>query len=86
MTFHALRHTAASRLVMAGVDLTTIKDIMRHKSIAMTLRYSHLSSGHRKAAVDALAIALRPKEKKFEKEAKTAWFTHKQLFGFHKGN
>jgi integrase len=72
VTFHTLRHTAASHMVMAGVDLTTVKEIMRHKSIAMTLRYSHLSPGHRKAAVDALANALRPEEKKPEQEAKTA--------------
>jgi site-specific recombinase XerD len=59
-------------MVMAGADLATVKEIMRHKSIAMTLRYSHLSPGHRKAAVDALANSLRPEEKKPEQEAKTA--------------
>jgi integrase len=72
VTFHTLRHTAASHMVMAGVDLTTVKEIMRHKSIAMTLRYSHLSPGHRKAAVDALGKALRPDETKSQQEAKTA--------------
>jgi integrase len=39
-TFHDLRHTFASRLVMSGVDLPTVKDLMGHKSINMTLRYS----------------------------------------------
>jgi site-specific recombinase XerD len=39
---------------MAGVDLATVREILRHKSIEMTLRYNHLAPAHRKAAVDAL--------------------------------
>ena len=53
-TFHDLRHTFASRLVMAGVDLPTVKELMGHKSIAMTLRYMHLSIDHKQRAVRAL--------------------------------
>jgi integrase len=53
-TFHDLRHTFASRLVMAGVDLPTVKDLMGHKAITMTLRYTHLSSDHKQRAVRAL--------------------------------
>jgi integrase len=72
VTFHTLRHTTASLLVMQGVDLTTVRDILRRKSIEMTLRYAHLAPAHRKAAVDALEEALKPKEAKKAKEPKTA--------------
>ena len=52
--FHDLRHTFASQLVMAGVDLNTVRDLLGHKDIKMTLRYSHLSCNHKKLAVNAL--------------------------------
>lgn len=52
--FHGLRHTFASRLVMAGVDLRTIQALMGHKTINMTLRYAHLAPDHLKKAVEAL--------------------------------
>lgn len=58
VTFHTLRHTAASHVVMSGVDIATVREILRHKSIEMTLRYAHLSPNHKKSAVEALGNAL----------------------------
>ena len=55
--FHDLRHTAASWLVMSGVDLLTVASILGHKDIRMTQRYSHLSPSHRVEAVEALTGA-----------------------------
>lgn len=52
--YHDLRHTFASRLVMAGVDLRTVQELMGHKGLAMTLRYSHLAPSHLGAAVERL--------------------------------
>lgn len=56
--FHSLRHTFASHLVMAGVDLTTVSRLMGHKSLTMTLRYSHLAPNHLTAAVNALTTSM----------------------------
>jgi len=56
-SWHCLRHTFASRLVMAGVDIRTVQELLGHKSIAMTVRYSHLRPKHTLAAVERLAGA-----------------------------
>jgi integrase len=54
VTFHTFRHTFASHLVMAGVDLATVKELLGHSTIAMTLRYAHLSQDHKIEAVKKL--------------------------------
>lgn len=55
--FHDLRHTFASRLAMAGVDLYTLQRAGGWKSQVMVQRYAHLSPDHMRAAVERLAQA-----------------------------
>src|SRR6266700_3872583 len=52
--FHDLRHTFASQWVMAGGDLYLLKDVLGHKSITMTQRYSHLSPTYKIKAIDRM--------------------------------
>lgn len=61
VVFHTLRHSCASHLAMAGVDLATIQNILGHKSLAMTERYSHLSNSHVRNAINRLQNTLNPK-------------------------
>lgn len=56
MVWHTLRHTTASRLVMAGVDIRTVQEIMGHKTLAMTMRYSHLSARHVSEAINRIGM------------------------------
>ena len=50
--WHSLRHTAASRRIMAGVDLVSVKEILGHRDIQTTLRYAHLAPEHLRDAVN----------------------------------
>jgi len=56
--FHTLRHTYASWLVEAGVDLYTVKELLGHKTLAMTARYSHLGENSLRQATRTLAATL----------------------------
>jgi integrase len=52
--FHGLRYTAASHVVMSGVDLATAKEILGHRDISMTMRYAHLAPDHKRKALETL--------------------------------
>lgn len=54
LTFHDLRRVFASRLIMNGVDLPTVKELLGHKVIAMALRSTHLTRHHKRQAVRTL--------------------------------
>lgn len=56
---HGLRHTAASRLLGAGLSPKVVSQRIGHASPSITLGlYSHVLPGHDRAAADAFAAAL----------------------------
>jgi len=56
--FHDLRHTAASYMVMRGLDLVTIMEILGHSTIKMTMRYAHLSPVHKRESMEIFCSAM----------------------------
>jgi len=53
--FHDLRHTFASWAIQRGATLPELKDLLGHSSIAMVMRYAHLSPEHLRSAVGRLS-------------------------------
>jgi integrase len=60
LVYHSLRHSFASWLVMGGESLQTVKELMGHKDIQTTMRYSHLAPDIKRNAVDNLVSTLNP--------------------------
>lgn len=63
LTFHSLRHTFASWLALQGETILTIKDLLGHKTLAMTTRYAHLMPEHKRQATLNLEKAFNKKRK-----------------------
>jgi hypothetical protein len=65
VTWHTLRYTFASRLV--NVDIVTVKELLGHSSISVTMRYAHTNIESKRAAVEKLSgfgdnlVTVRPK-------------------------
>jgi len=52
--FHDLRHSFASNLVLAGVDIRTVQELLGHASVQMTMVYAHSNADAKRTAVDVL--------------------------------
>ncbi len=65
LTLHSLRHSYGTYLQSTYKDLGITKELMRHKTVAMTLRYAHASDGAKRAA--ALAASVSEQSDKVEK-------------------
>jgi len=63
-SWHCNRHTFASRLVMAGVDLRAVAELLGHRTLQMVMRYSHLAGEHQAAAVERLVAVGGKKDTK----------------------
>ncbi|SRR5579883_173988 len=58
--FHDLRHTAATQLRRLGRDLQVVQQLLGHKSIRMTMRYSHVHPTELRQAVNSLGRKIMP--------------------------
>nr|WP_024308860.1 tyrosine-type recombinase/integrase [Pseudomonas sp. P818] len=76
---HVLRHTFASHFVMNGGGILALKEILGHSSLAMTMRYAHLSPSHLRDAVrfnplDGFDTSSTPRKKSRKKTLKNQSF------------
>ncbi len=62
VNFHDMRHTFISWCVMSGVDIRTVQELAGHKSLDMTLKYSHLAPDHVMQAVNLLSYEIKEPE------------------------
>lgn len=58
LTPHTLRHSSATLALASGVDLVTVSELLRHKSLQVTRSYIHLLDGKRREAVEQLSQVL----------------------------
>jgi integrase len=72
LRLYDLRHTYASRAVMAGVDLPTLAALLGHTSIQMTMRYVHPAEEHKREAVAKLETFKVSESVKLAQKSKSA--------------
>jgi site-specific recombinase XerD len=54
VTWHTFRHTFATRLTGRGADLVTVKELLGHSSVSVTMRYAHTNHDAKERAVQLL--------------------------------
>jgi integrase len=54
LRIHDLRHTAASRMIEAGINVVDVCDILGHSDLKITMRYCHASIENKRQAVERL--------------------------------
>ena len=65
VTYHGLRHTAASYLIKSGVDIVTVAGILGHAKPSTSMNfYGHLIENAKNTAMETLENAISPKNKK----------------------
>ena len=70
--FHDLRHDFGSNLVQSGISIYSVKELMGHKDVKMTERYSHLSQEKLRKDISALdAMTQNPPQSNSQKSLKT---------------
>ena len=77
--WHDLRHTFASKCVMAGVDLRTLQQLLGHKTLQMVVRYTHLTQSHELAADERLCESALNVEKRSDTTSDTASQTMERM-------
>lgn len=70
-SWHILRHTGATRRLLAGVDLVTVSKILGHSSIQTTMRYLHLVQDHMASAINRGSLVFDETGENFKDEVGT---------------
>jgi len=66
---HTLRHSYATHLLEAGVDVLTLQRLLGHSSLQTTARYLHISTHRLRQTPSLLDLLVLPKKEKTEGRA-----------------
>ena len=55
VVLYTLKHTAASRMIKAGVDIVTVSEILGHSDIKQTMRYCHATPASKREAIEKVS-------------------------------